>query len=112
MRTCSKCAAAENPLGKLRFRKNRIDGEIYCENCDPQRGEEATPVSAPSPSRERASAGSLVIIPCPVCRGMTHKPHGRPCEGCAGYGSVRVPENHLVVFKFPKDPEPEVLTEG
>ena len=114
MRTCTVCGRADNPLGKLRFRKQAA--EIYCEDHDPTSLDSALPPVASNPvglSPMASSAGSLVVIPCPDCRGMSNKPHGKICTGCAGYGSVRVPSNNLVVYQ-PKVPEPKVqlLTEG
>jgi hypothetical protein len=107
MRTCAKCRAAENPIGRLRFKKY-LDGKVYCENCLPASVEVLDPtppatVSSPLPG---TSAGSFVVIPCPDCRGVTPN-----CEGCAGYGSVRIPQNFLRIY-VPKKNEPETLTEG
>jgi hypothetical protein len=42
---------------------------------------------------------------------MSHKPHGKLCEGCSGYGSVRVPVNFLNIYR-PKKPKPETLVEN
>lgn len=110
MRTCAKCMAAENPIGRLRFKKF-LDGKVYCENCLPASVEVLDPTS-PSPASSPlpgTSAGSFVVIPCPDCRG-TVAPN---CEGCAGYGSVRIPQNFLRVYVPKKNkPEPETLTEG
>ena len=111
MRQCETCKAAENPLGRLRFRKF-LDGKVYCENCTP--GSEQ-PSSFPTPP---SSAGSttvtdpknLVVIHCPDCRGMSNKPHGKLCSGCAGYGSVRIPIHNLVVYQ-PKVQKAQLLTE-
>lgn len=99
MRKCVKCGAAENPLGRLRFRKH-VDRKIYCENCLPAKME--TGVSAPvavSSALPATSAGSLVVIPCPCCRLMSNKPHGKLCEDCSGYGSVRIPVNFLNIYQ-------------
>ena len=120
MKVCDVCGRGENPLNKLRFRK-AADGKAYCADHDPASLEKALPSPvAPHPLLPgRASAGpKLVVITCPECRGMSHRPHGKPCEGCAGYGSVRIPENNLVVYrptkKLPEDTEnlPKLLTEG
>ena len=107
-RTCKKCGAADNPLGRLRFRKH-LDGKVYCENCIPK-DRISGASSAPEPSElPGTSAASLVVIPCPLCRGMSHRPHGKRCESCSGYGSVRIPANFLNIYKPPKA---EPLTEG
>jgi len=111
VRTCAICGAADNPLGKLRFKKNRVDGKIYCARCDPELQEAAASAAPPSVRAVETSAGSLIVIPCPTCCGMSHRPHGKPCESCVGYGSVRVPANNLAVFNFPKETGPEILTE-
>jgi hypothetical protein len=101
MRTCEKCRAAENPLGRLRFSKSRIDGKVYCENCSPEgQISAAAEVAAPPPvSAAPQSSAGLVVIPCPSCRSV---PRGRvpsPCEDCADYGSVRIPANFLNVYR-------------
>jgi len=97
MRTCAKCQAAENPLGRLRFKKNPQDRKVYCENCDPGSfSGQSSPPPSPLPG---TSAGSLVVIPCPDCRGMGPGLHGKECKGCSGYGSVRVAANFLNVYK-------------
>ena len=103
MRTCATCGAADNPLGKLRFKKHH--GAIYCENHMPDGLDQALPevASDPLPFGIEASAGSLVVIPCPECRLMSNKPHGRICQGCAGYGSVRIAANNLVVYRPKKE---------
>ena len=117
MRTCAVCGRADNPLGPLRFKKH-IDGEIYCADHNPNSLDSALPKAAPNPpglSPRASSAGRLVVIACPECRGMSNKPHGLICEGCAGYGSVRIPENNLVVYRpkvEDKSPPPQLLTEG
>lgn len=117
MRTCIKCGAADNPLGKLRFKKY-LDGDIYCDRCHPGRIAEVPPAlsgleitSAGSPS-----TGELVVMACPDCAGGMHRPHGKPCQGCMGLGSVRYPASALVVYT-PKvtveaEPAPELLLEG
>ena len=106
MRTCAKCGAAENPLGRLRFKKSALDRKVYCENCDPQGGEpistEVLVSPAPMSSATQSSAG-LVVIPCPKCRTV---PRGRvpaDCETCSDYGSVRIPASYLNVYR----PTPE-----
>lgn len=109
MRTCVKCQAAENPIGRLRFKKY-LDGKVYCENCLPADVEVLTPrspeVSSPLPG---TSAGSFVVISCPDCRNLPGP--AANCEGCGGYGSVRIPQNFLRVY-VPKKNTPETLTEG
>ena len=109
MRVCVKCQAAENPIGRLRFKKF-LDGKVYCENCIPANVEELDPTPPKrSPSPMETSAGSLVVIPCPDCRGApAATPH---CKACAGYGSVRIPPNFLPVYRPKQDtPEPEGLS--
>jgi len=112
MRTCVTCKAAENPLGRLKFRK--FHGIVYCENCSP--GVVMTPpepTSAPilpSPL-SGTSAGSFVVIPCPQCRSV---PRGRvpaSCDTCSDYGSVRIPVNFLNVYRPKPGSEPKVLLE-
>ena len=99
-RTCESCGKGENPIGKLRFKK--LHNLVYCENCIPM--EDVAEVSSsvtstasfdPAPS----SAGSLVVIPCPTCRLMSNKPHGKLCKCCSGYGSVRIPSNFLNIYQ-------------
>jgi hypothetical protein len=110
-RTCVKCQRADNPLGRLRFKKSRVDGKIYCENCLPDRvGAELD--SAPSAPGLRPSAG-LVVIPCPDCAGGVHRPHQKPCTTCAGYAAVRIEAAMLNVYR-PRaaTSAPEILTEG
>jgi len=106
-RLCATCKAAENPIGRLRFRKY-LDGKVYCENCIPASVEvlDPTPPSKPSSSPMESSAGSLVVIRCPDCRG-----EAAGCEACVGYGAVRIPTNFLNIYK-PKQntSETEVLT--
>jgi hypothetical protein len=109
MRTCTICKAAENPLGRLKFSKY-LDSKIYCANCIPGGGGR-TPAPAPSISPQASSAGSLVVIPCPDCRGMGPGLHGTECKGCSGYGSVRIPANFLNVYK-PQTSKPQQLVEG
>ena len=119
MRTCEVCGRADNPLSALKFKKH-VDGKIYCADHDPNSLDSALPRVAPNPvglSPMASSAGSLVVIPCPECRGMSNKPHGKLCVGCAGYGSVRIPANNLVVYRPRKEgdelpPPPQLLTEG
>jgi hypothetical protein len=114
MRVCAVCKAADNPLGALKFKKHM--GEIYCENHFPMAPSESDSSSKPSSAGSPYVGGfdfaSLVVIPCPECRGMSHKPHGMICKGCAGYGSVRVPANNLVVYR-PRvgETQPSLLTE-
>jgi len=111
MRTCEVCKAAENPIGRLRFRKH-FDGLVYCEHCIPGgSGHREVPAPSSISSATSTSAGSLVVIPCPDCRGMSHKPHGNPCETCAGYGSVRIRENFLNEYRPRARPKPQQLTE-
>jgi hypothetical protein len=115
-RLCETCRSAENPLGKLRFKKH-LDGKVYCENCIPFNWEEAAPPpSQPSSPLPGTSAGSLVVIPCPDCFGegrASRHPVNKNvrCEACVGYGAVRIPENFLKVYT-PKGVKPGVLTEG
>jgi hypothetical protein len=118
MRTCVVCNRADNPLNKLRFRKH-VDGQIYCDDHSPTALDSVLRPVAPNPpglSPQASSAGSLVVIACPACRGMSNKPHGKTCMGCAGYGSVRIASNNLVVYQ-PKvvdngPPPPQLLTEA
>ena len=101
MRVCEKCMAAENPLGRLRFKKSRVDGNVYCENCAPVEHSIDVADSQPSPAFPpslKPSAG-YVVIPCPDCAGGVHRPHGKPCDGCAGYGSVRIETAMLNVYR-------------
>jgi len=118
MRLCKVCRSAENPLGRLRFKKH-LDGEVYCEICLPVNmglDEPSSPVATLS-SPAKASAGfapgdqNPVVIPCPECRGMSPKPHGKMCKCCSDYGSVRIPINFLNVYR-PTANKPEILTEG
>jgi hypothetical protein len=121
MRLCEKCRAAENPLGRLRFRKY-LDGKVYCENCIPASVEvlAPTPPELVSSSLPGTSAGSLVVIPCPTCLGQgrgSRTPtnvHLTKCAVCSGYGRVRVPENFLNVYTPDgvKSEQPKLLTEG
>jgi hypothetical protein len=111
-RTCETCGKGENPIGKLRFKKH-VDGEVYCENCIPASvkdvAEGTSSATLADFGRASTSAGSsLVVIPCPDCRGMSNKPHGKQCECCSGYGSVRIPANFLNVYR-PQVPVPEIL---
>lgn len=121
-RTCETCRKAENPLGKLKFKKH-LDGKVYCENCLPFSAEVLSPVAerqaSPSPL-PGTSAGSLVVIPCPDCLGQGRsKRHPQSviekCSACAGWGRVRIPENFLNVYR-PKGAKPvakpEILNEG
>lgn len=121
LRTCAKCGAADNPLGRLRFTKSRFDGKVYCEVDLPDTtmfsksaGTEEV-ASVPSTLASPASAGSMVVVNCPDCAGGVHRPHHKPCVTCSGYGSVRVQSNFLNVYRPPK-PEritaPEILLEG
>ncbi len=117
MRQCETCKAAENPLGRLRFKKF-LDGKVYCENCLPPSLTPASP-SGPPPSSAGYDYKSpppgvpvLTVIPCPDCRGMSHKPHGKTCSGCAGYGSVRIPWVNLVVYQPKTKAAPQILTES
>jgi hypothetical protein len=114
-RLCVKCKAAENPLGRLRFKKSRVDGQVYCENCSPMTESidtadepEVTPVFAP-PVR-KPSAG-YVVIDCPDCAGGSHRPHQKPCSGCAGYGAVRIEAAMLNVYRPKPVKAPEILVE-
>jgi len=108
MRTCVKCKSAENPLGRLRFKKF-LDGNVYCENCLPANVEilDPTPPVELSSPLGGTSAGSFVVIPCPDCR----VPKLGTCAACADYGSVRIPMNFLNVYVPTKD-TPETLIEG
>ena len=118
MRLCETCRSAENPLGRLRFKKH-LDGKVYCENCLPFNVEDLPPVerqvaSSPLPG---TSAGSLVVIPCPDCFGegrASRHPVNKnvSCEACHGYGSVRIAANFLAIYKPKGVPAPSVLTEG
>lgn len=109
-RTCESCGKGENPIGKLRFKK--LHNLIYCENCLPETtksvAEVPSSVTLSDFDKASTSAGSLLVIPCPECRGMSNKPHGKLCECCSGYGSVRIPSNFLNVYR-PKVPKPEIL---
>jgi hypothetical protein len=110
-RTCVKCNAAENPLSRLRFKKSRVDGKIYCENCSNETvGESADQPTLSAPSL-KPSAG-YVVVACPDCAGGTHRPHQKPCQACAGYGAVRIEANMLNVYRPRAISPPEVLTEG
>lgn len=114
MRTCKSCGKAENPLGSLRFKKSRVDGQIYCENCAPiQHSQEVAPASpsASSIPQHKPSAG-YVVVACPDCAGGVHRPKSKPCVGCAGYGSVRIAASMLNVYRLQPTPAPEILTEG
>ena len=108
MRLCAVCKSAENPLGRLRFKKF-LDGKVYCENCLPANVEvlDSTPPVEVSSSLPGTSAGSMVVIDCPDCR----TPKLGACEACSGYGSVRIPINFLNVY-VPKGNTPETLIEG
>jgi len=116
-RVCETCRSAENPLGRLRFKK-WLDGKVYCENCLPASVEvlDPTPPAVLSSGLPGTSAGSFVAIPCPECRGMSPKPHGKGCETCDSFGSVRVPLNFLKIYTAgkakPKTQEPGIITEG
>lgn len=111
MRLCSNCRAAENPLGRLRFKKF-IDGKVYCENCIPANVEDLDPAPPKPASPMESSAGLLVVIPCPDCERGRY-PSGVVCSACAGYGSVRIPANFLNVYRPTKNtPESVPLTEG
>jgi hypothetical protein len=113
MRTCAKCGAAENPIGRLRFKKHS-DGGIYCENCLQSvsiLGAPESPVSHVETLPTPSSAG-LIVIPCPTCRGLHPGNHGKTCQTCVGYGSVRIPASNLPVYRPPTEPAPEILTEG
>jgi hypothetical protein len=107
-RMCVKCQKADNPLGRLRFKKSRVDGRIYCENCDPE--STGAPAMAPSVFDSNTSAG-FVVIGCPDCAGGTHRPHQKPCVSCSGYGSVRIQANFLNVYRPRATSAPEILTE-
>lgn len=116
-RMCSVCKRAENPIGRLRFKKSRLDGQVYCENCTPithsldipQEGPDVVPV--PPPVGLKASAG-YVVIDCPGCAGGSHRPHQKPCGDCSGYGAVRISVNLLNVYRPKKIKAPEILTEN
>ena len=120
-RTCTICKSAENPLGRLRFKKF-LDGLVYCENCLPGHTEVLDPVSpvAASSPLPGTSAGSFVVIPCPDCFGQGRESRNpthsnlKPCKACVGYGQVRVPENFLNIYlpKTNKPEGPQVLTES
>lgn len=123
MRLCEMCRRAENPLGRLKFKKH-LDGNVYCEGCAPVNVEEMLPTSpAPLSASTEASAGSsstsksMVVIPCPDCFGQgraTRNPtHANlnKCKACAGYGQVRIPTNFLNVYR-PNVSGPQTLTEG
>jgi hypothetical protein len=117
-RTCVKCKKAENPLGRLRFKKSRLDGKVYCENCDPV-GQDVTvepvvhaPPASSSSSKPRPPSAGLVVVNCPDCAGGVHRPHSKPCQGCAGYGAVRIEAAMLNVYRPKPIPAPELLTEG
>jgi len=125
MRPCNKCESAENPLGRLRFSKSRVDGKIYCENCAPvvhslgvessRETEELSTLqpslSAPSSSMRPPSAG-LVVVECPDCAGGVHRPRVKPCQGCSGYGAVRIEAAMLNVYRPAKIKAPQILNEG
>ena len=136
MRTCKTCGKAENPLGRLRFKKSRMDGQIYCENCAPLQHsqepagrvpEELSTLQSVVPGQPEAleipahpahvlpqhkpSAG-YVVVACPDCAGGVHRPRVKPCGGCAGYGAVRITANMLNVYRLKPTPAPEILTEG
>jgi len=114
-RVCAKCSRAENPLSRLRFKKSRIDGNVYCENCAPVDysldavAPEAQPSGAPAPL-VKPSAG-YVVVDCPDCAGGVHRPNKKPCPGCAGYGSVRIEAAMLNVYRPSAVKAPEILTE-
>lgn len=115
-RVCQKCRAAENPLGRLRFKKSRVDGKVYCENCTPVThsldvAEAATPAS-PLRAPDRKPSAGYVVVGCPDCAGGVHRPHKKPCPGCAGYGSVRIEASMLNVYRPRAVPAPEYLVEG
>ena len=126
-RTCKQCGKADNPIGRLRFKKSRVDGKIYCENCTPvahsidnvgRVPEELTTLesyspasSVPSIPRHKASAG-YVVVACPDCSGGVHRPKNKPCKGCAGYGAVRLEASMLNVYRPTAVPAPSILTEG
>ena len=119
MRTCNKCSQAENPLGRLRFKKSRVDGKIYCENCGPAEHSFDLPVDAEVlPNHPVLSSPSLqpsagyVVTACPDCAGGVHRPRVKPCGGCAGYGAVRIQASMLNVYRPSPIKEPQVLTEG
>lgn len=117
MRTCNKCGMAENPLGRLRFKKSRVDGLIYCENCEPVEhsfdNEEREDLrgSAPSLPHLKPSAG-YVVVDCPDCAGGVHRPKIKPCRGCAGYGAVRIEAAMLNVYRPSKTEVLQVLIES
>ena len=116
MRTCAKCGKADNPLSPLRFAKSRVDGKVYCENCTPLKQSMDVPaVDLPTPSRSFKPSAGLVVIACPDCAGGVHRPKKKPCQGCAGYGAVRVEANILNVYHpapVPlKQTEPQLLLE-
>jgi len=108
---------AENPLGRLRFKKSRVDGLIYCENCVPVEHSldnverESLQGSAPSLPSLKPSAG-YVVVDCPDCAGGVHRPKVKPCRGCAGYGAVRIESAMLNVYRPSRIEAPQVLTEG
>jgi hypothetical protein len=126
MRTCNTCGSAENPLGRLRFKKSRVDGETYCENCAPlthslddqprsRVPEELSTLqsSRPAPSSPmRPPSAGLVVVACPDCAGGVHRPRVKPCQGCAGYGAVRIEAAMLNVYRPAPIKAPSVLTEG
>jgi hypothetical protein len=123
MRTCNKCGAAENPLGKLRFKKH-VDRAIYCENCLP--GLDLTqPILPPSRVEEEGGpayvvqepASDYTVIVCPTCRGLHPGAHGKTCPTCVGYGAVRIRASVLPIYREPAEkseqaPAPQILTEG
>ena len=121
MRTCKKCGAAENPLGKLRFKKH-VDREVYCENCLPSI-DLTQPVLPPTREEEpggpalvvQAPPSDFVVITCPTCRGQHPGLHGNTCKSCVGYGSVRIRASVLPVYTEPAEKvasAPQILTEG
>lgn len=115
MRTCEKCSRAENPLSRLRFKKSRMDGKVYCENCLPSEVPdldvpEKEPTGSFSPPTRKPSAG-YVVVDCPDCAGGVHRPRQKPCRGCAGYGAVRIEASMLNVYRPSPIKAPEILTE-
>lgn len=108
-RVCDKCGRADNPLSPLSFFER--NGEDLCEVCYRRLYVQKMPgVADDSGGTVSPIFGKLVVIPCPDCRGTSHKPHGFPCETCCGYGSVRISENSLPIYS-PAKKKPEILTE-
>ncbi len=43
-------------------------------------------------AREKVQNANLVVVKCPACPGPS-------CERCKGFGSVRVPEGELAIYR-------------